>query len=339
MTLPQKILIIRLSSIGDIVLTTPIVRCMKQQLPAGTQIHYLTKPAFAGLLANNPYIDGLHTLQPSLIRTLQVLRPLQFDFLLDLHHNQRTWLLKMGLGVRGVSFNKLNWEKWLLTALKIDKMPAVHIVERYMSAAARHLPITNDGQGLDYFIPPADVVNIADQLPPVAGQGNDKPEVSTAPFIAVAIGAAHATKQIPPDKLVELCQKITRPVLLLGGKDDAATGQFVADNAGTHVRSLCGQLSLNGSASVLKQAYKVITPDTGLMHIAAAFDKPIAVVWGNTVPVFGMYPYRCSHWRSFEIKNLPCRPCSKIGHDCCPMKHFNCMKQQSADAIAEWANK
>ena len=336
MSLPKKILIVRFSSIGDIILTTPVVRCLKQQLPAGTQIHYLTKPAFKNILASNPYIDGVHTLQNSLSATAKALAVLKFDYLLDLHNNRRTWLLKMLLGIPSSSFGKLNLEKWLLTALKINRLPAVHIVQRYMAPAVRNLGISDDGLGLDYFIPANETVNINEDFLPLTKNGNS-PENSS--FIAIAVGAAHVTKRVPPEKLIEICKKIHDPIILLGGKEDIATGAFIAQNAGPHVRSLCGQLTLNGSASVLKQARKVITPDTGLMHIAAAFNKPIAVVWGNTVPAFGMYPYCVAEWQSFEVTNLSCRPCSKIGYNKCPKGHFNCMNLMAVDAIANWANQ
>jgi ADP-heptose:LPS heptosyltransferase len=96
-------------------------------------------------------------------------------------------------------------------------------------------------------------------------------------------------------------------------------------------------LSLEGSAAVLRQAALVITHDTGMMHIAAAFQKKILSIWGNTVPALGMYPYygpaNPDQNTSFEVEGLSCRPCSKIGHQACPKGHFHCMNRQDVGKI------
>jgi ADP-heptose:LPS heptosyltransferase len=103
----------------------------------------------------------------------------------------------------------------------------------------------------------------------------------------------------------------------------------------------CGKFSLQQSASIVKQAAVLLTHDTGLMHIASAFQIPIVSVWGNTVPALGMYPYYPQNEKGFsihEVSNLKCRPCSKIGFKTCPKKHFNCMNLQDAKAIADDVN-
>lgn len=328
----NKILIIRFSSIGDIVLTTPLVRCLSQQLPDAA-IHYLTKPAFAGILAHNKYVQKVHTLQPSIVKTIQQLRAQQYDYVIDLHHNQRSLLVKLGLGVPAKSFDKLNYRKWLaVNCKKIDALPNLHIVDRYI-AAAQHLGIKNDGQGLDYFIPPQDEVIIEQHFPNLLPQK----------YIALVIGAAHATKRMPTQKLIAVCRAIKQPIILLGGKEDATNGQYIAQQSGTHVVDACGKLNLNQSASVVRQAAKVISHDTGMMHIAAAFQKPICSVWGNTIPQFGMYPYYAAAAQAqsavVQVDNLPCRPCSKIGYDQCPKGHFKCMQQIDEQIIADFANK
>jgi ADP-heptose:LPS heptosyltransferase len=116
----MKILIIRFSSIGDIVLTTPVIRCLKQQLNA--EIHYLTKPNFASILNSNPYIDKLHVLDKSLIAKAKELQPEKYDYVIDLHNNLRTLIFKTTLGVTAYAFPKLNFEKWLLVNFKINKI-------------------------------------------------------------------------------------------------------------------------------------------------------------------------------------------------------------------------
>lgn len=314
----MKILVLRFSSIGDIVLTTPVVRALKQQVP-GAQVHYATKPAFQSFLAPNPYIDKVHCLSGSLGELVAELRAEQFDFVVDLHHNLRTALIKLRLGVKSASFDKLNGRKWLLVNFKRNTLPPVHIVDRYLAAAAP-LGVRNDGQGLDYFIPAKDDVVLPATLPAAFQAG----------YVAFAIGAQHATKRLPPERIVELCGQLRQPIVLLGGPEDAPTGEQVAQAlrglaAAAPVFNGCGKFSLNQSASLVRQAQAVISHDTGLMHIAAAFRKKIISVWGNTVPEFGMYPYQTA-FEVLEVQGLPCRPCSKIGYAKCPQGHFKCMR-------------
>lgn len=320
----MKVLFIRLSSIGDIVLTTPAVRCLKQQMPQ-VELHYLVKPEFAAIFDANPYIDRLWTLAPRLSDTLQQLRAEQYDYIIDLHGNWRSLRIKMALWrVHSRTFDKLTFRKWLLTTWGINRLPDVHIVARYMATLA-HWHIADDGKGLDYFIPSAYEV----QMPQLF------PQVGTQTYGAVVVGAAHATKQIPDAQLIELCRQIAQPVVLLGGKADAERGIRIAEQAGSHVTNACGMLHLHQSASVLSQADWVLTPDTGMMHIAAALGKRILSVWGNTVPQLGMYPYRPhAQSRQFEVAGLACRPCSKLGYAKCPQGHFRCMTDQNMAQIA-----
>ena len=326
----MKVLIIRFSSIGDIVLTTPVVRCLKQQL-LGIEIHYLTKPAFAPILQANPYIDKVITLKKNLRETARMLKDEGYDQIIDLHNNQRTWLLKNMLRAPARSFNKINMAKWLMVNFKVNKLPHVHIVDRYLETVLQ-LGINNDGQGLDYFIPEEERVSSL-ELPETHGNN----------YIAIAIGAQHNTKKLPQHKLIQLCLAINTPIILLGGSSDRNTGQAIAEASGVKIYNACGVYSLHGSASLVQQAKLVISHDTGLMHIAAALQKPILSIWGNTIPEFGMYPYygknKVSGSQMFEVEPLSCRPCSKIGHQTCPKGHFKCMEEQDIKAVAKRVNE
>jgi ADP-heptose:LPS heptosyltransferase len=320
-----KFLIIRFSSIGDIVLTTPVIRCLKTQVE-GAEVHFLTKKAFTPVLAHNPYIDKLHVLQDSLSHTIDSLKQEKFDYIIDLHHNLRTFRVKNKLKALSFSFNKLNIEKWLMVTFKINRLPDKHIVDRYFETV-RLFDVVNDGKGLDYFISPADEVDIT-QLPETFRNG----------YIGFVIGAKHNTKKLPVQKIISLLEKINKPVIILGGKEDTSEGDEIANALGSGIYNACGKYSLGQSASLVKQADAIIAHDTGLMHIAAAFKKKIVSVWGNTIPEFGMYPYAAGTGSQIvEVKGLKCRPCSKIGYTKCPKSHFNCMnlinEQQITDAI------
>jgi ADP-heptose:LPS heptosyltransferase len=321
----KKILIIRFSSIGDIVLTTPVVRCLKKQLNS-VEVHYLTKNSFRIILENNPFVDKIHTIGKDINEIAEILRKENFDYVIDLHHNLRSFQVKRMLKKPSSSLNKLNIEKWLMVNLKINKLPDVHIVDRYMETVCS-LGVKNDGLGLDYFIPAKDEVDTA-----------DLPEAHRSGYTGFVIGAAHATKRLPLEKIISICKKLNKPVVLLGGKEDAENAGKIEEAVGLSIFNACGRYNLNQSASLIKQAQEIITHDTGLMHIAAALGKPIVSVWGNTIPEFGMYPYIVdpairSKSIIMEVKNLSCRPCSKIGYTKCPRGHFKCMRDIVEDEI------
>lgn len=331
----KKVLILRFSSIGDIVLTTPVPRCIKVQRP-DIEVHYCTKIQFRSLVENNPYIDKVHLLDKSTKSLIKELKKENFDFIVDLHHNLRTKRIKFALNKPSASFDKLNYEKWLLVNLKINKLPNVHIVDRYLDTV-KPLGIKNDHLGLDYFIPEKDVIEPA-WLPEEFRNG----------YVAFVIGATYYTKKLPFEKLVELCDRISKPVILIGGKEDADMGERLMEFFSKRAESepyeekllelgkktvlfnACGKFNLNQSACLIKNASHVFTHDTGMMHVAAAFRKNIFSIWGNTVPLFGMYPYK-TRFTVFENNKLGCRPCSKLGYGKCPKKHFKCMRDQVFD--------
>jgi heptosyltransferase-2 len=333
----MKFLIIRFSSIGDIVLTTPVIRCLKKQV-ATAEVHYLTKAAFRPILAANPYIDRIHCLEGDLDATIEALKAEDYDYVIDLHHNLRTLKVKRALKKQAFSFDKLNIEKWLLTNFKINRLPPVHIVDRYLDTL-KSFGIKNDGAGLDYFIPGED------ELKP-----EDIPTSHQAGYIGLVIGAALPTKRLPFHKLETLCREIRHPVILLGGPEDAEMARKLAVIDPVKIYNACGLFNLNESAGLVRQAKLIITHDTGLMHIAAAFKRPVISIWGNTVPEFGMYPYYGEnyghHYQGgilgarpdliLEVKGLSCRPCSKIGYRKCPRGHFKCMEQQALDRIFQY---
>ncbi len=308
---------------GDIVLTSPVVRCLKKTYP-DSEIHFLTKPGFASIVKANPHIHHVWEWDENYKKTINDLASLRFDFIIDLHHNLRSFRVKRILGRPSASFNKLNIEKYLKVRFRIDRLPKKHIVERYLETT-KSLHVQNDGLGLDFFIPSGEEMNIYN-LPDNFQKG----------YVALVAGALKATKQLPEAKLIELCEKINKPIIILGGKAEEVLGKNIASHFENRVLNYCGKLNLSGSASLIKQADCVITHDTGLMHIAAAFKKPIISIWGNTIPEFGMYPYFPQNdvfeYRS-EVKSLSCRPCSKIGYSSCPKGHFKCMINQDLEEI------
>lgn len=253
------------------------------------------------------------------------LKELSFDHIIDLHHNLRTLRVKQALRRPSTSFKKLNLEKYLLVRFKINRLPEKHIVDRYLETLS-DLGVQNDNLGLDYFIHPTDEFDLS-ELPDKFHKG----------YIALVAGALKGTKQMPLASLETLIEKLGLPILVLGGEQEKANGESLAKRFSDNLLNFCGKLSLGGSASLIKQSRVVISHDTGLMHIAAAFKKPIISIWGNTIPEFGMSPYYGSsevmQFRA-QVEGLACRPCSKIGFEECPKGHFKCMKNQDLHEIA-----
>lgn len=322
----MKILIIRFSSIGDIVLTTPVVRAIKDQIK-GAEVHFLTKESFKGILENNPHIDKLYTINKDLKEVLSDLLAEKYDHIVDLHKNLRTLTLKLRLKRRSHTFPKLNPEKWLLVNFKWNRMPKKHVVDRYFEAVSS-LGVQNEHLGCEFYLTDQDHVDTRKVFDLDPGQ-----------YITVAIGAQFATKRMPIGKLIEIIGQTELPVLLVGGPTDAETAKRISQHFADQkvVISTCGEYSLARSASIVKQSACLLTNDTGMMHIATCFGIPIVSVWGNTVPALGMYPYYPVHQDLFsihEVKGLSCRPCSKIGFQECPKKHFKCMELQDAGKIA-----
>ena len=316
----KKILVIRFSSIGDIVLTSPVPRVLKNQL--GAEVHFLTKSSFVSVIKDNPHIDKVLVLEESLQDLRKKIRSEGYDYILDLHNNLRSRVVTLGMGLKVFRLDKLNFQKWMLVNFKINILPKKHIVERYLETG-KELGLKDDGGGLDFFI--------------------EKKEAGTGSFVAMVLGAAHFTKRFPPEKVLEVCKKIRGNIVFIGGKEELEVGQWIQSMLPEgKAENMCGRLNLQESADIVRSAKVVVTNDTGMMHIAAALGKKMVTIWGNTVPEFGMFPWLRKgegEFQIFEVKDLSCRPCSKIGHQNCPRGHFKCMQLINGGSVANAVNQ
>jgi ADP-heptose:LPS heptosyltransferase len=309
------------------VLTTPVIRCLKQQVE-GAEVHYVTKKAYLPLLRANPYIDKIHALGDNLSDLIRQLRIENFDYIIDLHRNLRSQWIKSNLRIMSFTVRKINFRKFLMIRFKINRLPDLHIVDRYMETV-RLFDVKNDGKGLDFFIPREDEVSLS-----------DLPEPFRKGYIAFVTGAMHGTKQMPAEKMIDICKKLELPVILLGGKREETLGKLIDEQTGDGVLNTVGKYNINQSASLVRQSRLVITHDTGLMHISAAFKKKVLSVWGHTIPEFGMYPYQPDPASIiFETRGLSCRPCTRTGKDKCPKGHFRCMNDIDNDRIVRTAQQ
>ncbi len=316
----DRALVVRFSSIGDIVLTSPIVRSLYEH---GFRVDFLTKKAFVDLVKYNPAIERVWALEDyaSFSELIARLKKERYSAIFDLHGNLRTLRLKLAIPKTSFyTYDKCWLNRFLFVNFKIRR-ECKHVVMRYAQSLHKAgVPFLN--RGLELYVPSH--LSVSD-LP-------DK-------YWVLVVGAAHRTKQIPEDRAAYLLEKIGGEPVLLGGKQEEDSVREILKYAKRReVRSLVGKLSLLESAYVIQKARFVVTPDTGMMHIAAAFRKPMIVIWGNTVPEFGMGPYvpdQEAPIYQFEVKELECRPCHKHGRASCPKGHWNCMYKQNWDKIAE----
>ncbi|NEN23848.1 glycosyltransferase family 9 protein [Cryomorpha ignava] len=309
------------------VLTTPVVRNLKNQMYEGVEIHYLTKNKFRSIVDSNPHISKVYGIDKSTNEVIEELKAEQYHYIIDLQRNLRSARVKRALKELSFTFEKYNWEKWLLVNFGINKMPKVHIVDRYMATITR-FDIQNDNEGLDFFIPEGKELT-ADRVPESHQNG----------FIALGIGAAHWRKKPRKEQYITLCKQLHYPIALVGGPAEKELGEEIAFTSETHVWNTAGMLSLNESASLVKQCKLIITPDTGIMHIAAAFKKPIISLWGATVPDFGMYPYQNDALNEMiQADHLNKRPCSKLGTKC-KYKECRCIDELPLEKVVVVAER
>lgn len=329
----MKVLVIRLSSIGDIVLCTPAFRCIKQQIN-NAEVHFVTKRAYKILTSSNPFIDKFFYLDEDLGEVIQELKKEDYDYIVDLHNNLRSSRIKAALQAQVFTINKLNIEKFILTRLKINLMPGTHFTTRVLDTL-KPLGVTDDGMGLDYFIAPEDML-----------REDDLPVSHVAGYVGIVIGATYYTKKLPVHKLVELCSLLSYPIVLLGGKEDVETGHVIASVDPVKIYNACGKFNLSESADIVRKAHLIISHDTGLQYIACAFQKRIIAVWGGTSPKIGVWPYYGSRFHKGNpapehynfVLNLWCQPCRKYGSNECPLGHFNCMEKQDIPALVKKAH-
>ena len=326
----KKILIIRFSSIGDIVLASPVFRCVKKQLP-DAQVHFLTKFSYKIVTAANPFIDKFFYYENNMEELVVRLKAENYDHVIDLHNNIRSNKIKRLLACDTYTIEKLTFQKFLLTQLNIDVMPDRHITQRSLDTVFA-LGVKDDGGGLDYFI--AKEYEL---------KRDDIPTSHLAGFIVIVIGATYFTKRFPVHKITELCSKINHPIILLGGKEDAANGKTISDNDSVKIYNACGKFNISESADIIKKSKLVVSNDTGMQYIACALKRPVIALWGSTSPDLEVEAYYGSNFLSNQQKpiyenivlNLKCQPCSKYGLNKCPLDHFNCMEKIDVDKLVE----
>ncbi len=326
----MKALVICGPTIGDVVFATPVIRALKVQLDE-LELHILADLNVAFTLVENPYVDKIHFDNASIWKNYRHLKREKFDMVVNLTEDLNSKFLALLLNAKTYALKSNRWKQWLMIHLKIDQLPNHHLVHR-MFEGLNKLSIKPDELGLDYFIPDKD--KVAKEWLPAAFR---------EAFVVLCINASHNTRKLTVSRMIELCDKINKPIVLLGSKEDADTGEAISKffnqssppgyeegllqlNKRTIIYNACGKFNFNQMASVVKQARAIFTFDNEFIPIASAFKKEIFGLWGNTILLFGRYPYR-TKFTVLENNKTSCRPCSVTGFTKCPKGHFNCMNQ------------
>ncbi|WP_236971019.1 glycosyltransferase family 9 protein [Membranihabitans marinus] len=314
----KKVLVIRFSSIGDIVLCSPVFRTLKLQ--KNVEVHWLTKKNNAFINAHNPYIDKIHCYDNNYKTILKGLQSEKFDLVIDLHKNLRSFRFRSQLKCPSFDFNKINIQKYILVNFQIDLIGEPrHLVDRYFKSLER-IGIVNDEQGLDYFY----------------GEETKNP-ITTYPYIVYGIGGTYNTKKMPTDEIIRHFGNLPYPLVLLGGKTEEAAAAEIESALGDKVINMVNQCNLHTSAKIIEEGQFLISHDTATMHIGAALNQKILSVWGATAPPLGMTPYlppQLLHQTiALDHSSLKCHPCSKLGGDQCPKGHFKCLRDLPSEMV------
>lgn len=326
--IPDKTLVIRMSSIGDIVLTTPLIRTFKSRFPEST-LDFLVKKEFADLLRYNPYIDTLYEFDSrggvdGLRRLTERLRRIKYDLVIDAHNSLRSRYIRRKLKPpKKVKIHKRIIPRFFLINFKLNLYrDDVHVVDRYIEPVNR-FGVQNDDLGPELFVPETILDHVSEQFKEL--------KTGRKSIIAICPAAKHYTKRWLKEYYVELASMLVSEfnsyIVILGGPEDYAYCEDIKRLIGNDsTLNLAGTVSLLQSAAVFDHCDAVVTNDTGLMHIATARKRNVVAVFGPTVRELGFFPYDRNS-TVIEHTDMPCRPCSHIGSRRCPKKHFRCMKE------------
>lgn len=326
--LSPDVLVVRFSSIGDILLTTPLLRAIRTKWP-GARLTVLTKRQYVQLVSDNPNVTEVFGIAPqdTMRGIARLIRRVQYTHILDLQGGLRTAPLRLLAKGPWSGYSHRRIARELLIRFKYNRYEEhVPVPLRYFEAAA-DLELTPDDGPPEFFLNPSAEERAGAWLAR-AGVGTRRP------FVAIAPGAAHATKRWPVDHWIKLARQIIHTgadIVALGGPEDSATGAEIAGRAGPSVASAAGDLSLQETGAVLKRAAALISGDTGVMHMATGVGTPVVALFGPTVRQFGFFPYNAH--ASVVERDLACRPCSAHGSDACPLEHHLCMREIHPDMV------
>jgi len=315
----KKILIIRLSSLGDILLSTPLIRSLKNKLP-GCEIDFILRNEFEDLMKLNPNIRKIYKYDNSRYTEQDILNSViseNYDLIIDLQNNLRTNGFTREAHTAVVKFRKHHLDKFLLVKFKINRLKNLSPVPVRYAEQFEDLQIDDEGLDLQTDKTPSNELK------------------SKTNLIGLCPGAKHFTKRWPKENFISLGYLLINNgfnVVLFGGILDKELCSEISKEINS--LNLCNENNILQTTADLKLCKAVYTNDSGLMHVAAAVKIPVIAFFGSTVKEFGFYPYKSKSF-VLEDKELSCRPCSHIGRNKCPKKHFKCMKNLTPEIAFE----
>lgn len=325
----MDVLIINFKGADDIIFSTPLIRALKVQLD-DTNIHYLTDISTKAVLTDNPYLSKIHGLKFNVYNLIRFFFHNHFDLIIDLENNFTSRFVLLTSRSRVFRLKHQRLVEALMVRLKINKLTNQHLVDRMIETIAS-LKVKNDDLPLDYFIP--DTHDVPQEWLPREFQKG---------YVVFCLQAPYETRRLPLKRMIELCDKINKPIILLGDQTDFLSAEFIYNffsksdrdkayeegllelNKKAIIYNACGKFNIHQRASIIKRSKYVFTFDSDYIAIASAFKKDIISIWGNTIVDFGRYPYH-TRFTVLENNKLSCRPCAVTGYARCPLKHFKCM--------------
>lgn len=304
-------MIIRFSSLGDVLLTTPIIRALKTKYP-DTKIDFLVREEYADAVKLNPYLNFVYVLSRSekMNLLIKIIMENNYDFIIDLQNNLRSRTLRTKLNTVSYSYSKPTFEKFLLVRFKINLLKQFKSIPQRYSEALPGLML--DDKGLELFLP----------------QSTGSKLIGANKYIGLIPGSKHFSKRWPPEYFIELGNKLLLhdfvPVIL-GGRDDKELCESISSGISSSI-NLGNDNNLFQTASDMKLCTVIVSNDSGLMHTAVAVGTPVIAIFGSSVKDFGFVPYGAKNL-ILENNSLSCRPCSHIGRNSCPQRHFKCMRE------------
>lgn len=340
MTLPHKTVVFRLSSIGDIILSSALLRVMRQAAGKDARIDFVVRKEYAELVRHSHHLSIVHEYDvetgfEGLKKLAKELYDEHYDLAVDIHDSIRTKFLRTTCRPKEtVVVDKRKFERWLLVNMKRNAYDdALSVADRYIETVEEYV-VKNDGKGLEIFIPDSTLFEISGKMARLKLNEFEK-------VIGICPGSKHFTKRWQKEKFAEVAVRTAKEfhakIFLFGGPDEKDDCTFVADEVKRRVSpdavsNFTGEFSLLESAAALEFCDVVVTNDSGLMHLAAAKQKKIVAVFGSTVKEFGFFPYG-TEAIVVEKNDLDCRPCTHIGRKSCPKEHFKCLLDISVDEV------
>jgi len=323
---PTKILVVRLSSMGDVILATPLIRSLRDTYP-DAQIHLAIKKQFAPLVKHNPHINKVIEVDTKNITvTQQQVRTEKYDWVIDIQKTSRgNQITSASHAPLKTTYNKQKIKRWMLIYLKRNTYKNIQPAwKKYYEAVSKY-NIEPDNSGTEVFFTQKELETVHQKL---SNYTNDS-------IITLCPMASFKNKMWTQEGFVELGkqlqQKHNTTIVVLGGPGEEEYCNHVAKNIGGKAISLAGKLSLLESAALLQLSKLAVTNDSGLMHLAQSQKTPVVSIFGPTVKEFGFFPLPN---KSTVIETqLNCRPCTKMGKDTCPKGHHKCMKDISAGEV------